>query len=277
MLGRQANGKKGKNMNGVILETSKKKSIVLTRDGRIESIPSKRNHREGMELELENRKKNALSWNRIASIAAVFVVLLLTGGSVYAWFTPYQHINIDINPSVKLTGNRFNRIIGVKGLNSDGEHLIKNMKLINLPLQKGLDGVIKEAENQGFLTDESSTVTVSVEAPSEVLAEKTMSQLKQHVQDKNPEQNKLQVRNSWTEEPAKDNGHQKKAGFTIIKGAKNSGSNNKPSGNAPGQQKKDQDPEKNKKQNAGSIKQNSKHNNRKTNNNSLSNDKNRKH
>ena len=56
------------------------------------------------------------------------VVLLVTG--LGAWFTPTASIGVDINPSIELRVNRFDRVIALEGRNADGEALDKEYKKI---------------------------------------------------------------------------------------------------------------------------------------------------
>ena len=50
------------------------------------------------------------------------MLLALLGGR-WLYFTPTAAISIDINPSLELSVNRFDRVIGVTGFNEDGQAL----------------------------------------------------------------------------------------------------------------------------------------------------------
>lgn len=58
------------------------------------------------------------------SLAAAFACLcLLFTGGYWLYFTPTATISIDINPSIELGVNRFNRVVSVEGYNADGVKL----------------------------------------------------------------------------------------------------------------------------------------------------------
>ena len=56
-----------------------------------------------------------------AAVCACLLLVLLGGRWLY--FTPTAAISIDINPSLELSVNRFDRVIGVTGFNEDGQAL----------------------------------------------------------------------------------------------------------------------------------------------------------
>ena len=50
------------------------------------------------------------------------MLLALLGGR-WLYFTPMAAISIDINPSLELSVNRFDRVIAITGFNEDGQAL----------------------------------------------------------------------------------------------------------------------------------------------------------
>nr|WP_325185463.1 hypothetical protein [uncultured Oscillibacter sp.] len=54
--------------------------------------------------------------------ACACLALVLLGGR-WLYFTPTAEISIDINPSIELSVNRFDRVISVTGFNEDGREL----------------------------------------------------------------------------------------------------------------------------------------------------------
>lgn len=75
----------------------------------------------------------------LAAACTVFVVL---GGS-WLWFTPAARISIDINPSLELAVNRFDRVVGVEGYNADGAALAETLDVTFLPYDEAVDAVLQ--------------------------------------------------------------------------------------------------------------------------------------
>ena len=63
-----------------------------------------------------------------AACACLAVCLLAAG--YYLYFTPTSIISVDINPSLELSVNRFDRVIDVTGYNEDGEQLAGTLDLL---------------------------------------------------------------------------------------------------------------------------------------------------
>lgn len=56
-----------------------------------------------------------------AAACACFLIMLFGGYGLY--FTPVAEISVDINPSIEMGVNRFDRVISVKDFNEDGSEL----------------------------------------------------------------------------------------------------------------------------------------------------------
>lgn len=59
----------------------------------------------------------------IPALACLMLVLLGGWGGYQVYFTPTSLISIDVNPSVELGVNRFDKVVSVEGFNQDGEAL----------------------------------------------------------------------------------------------------------------------------------------------------------
>ena len=63
----------------------------------------------------------SVHFRRFAAAAACSLLVFLAGGS-YLFFTPTAFISVDVNPSLELGINRFDRIVSVIGYN-ESAHL----------------------------------------------------------------------------------------------------------------------------------------------------------
>ena len=74
----------------------------------------------------EKRKKRRSHYGKL--IPAFCLLLLCLGfGSWRLYAAPVAHITIDINPSVELQINRWDKVVNVEGLNPDGEALAQSL------------------------------------------------------------------------------------------------------------------------------------------------------
>ncbi len=64
---------------------------------------------------------------RLAPALACLMIAL--GGMGGLYFTPTSVISIDVNPSLELSVNRFDRVVGVTSYNEDGRALVQELTL----------------------------------------------------------------------------------------------------------------------------------------------------
>lgn len=97
---------------------------------------------------------------RVYAVACVCMVLVLFGGRLL-YFTPTARISIDINPSIELGINRFNRVISVNGFSEDGQELSDTLDIKNRNYTEAIDQIINCDSIAAMLSgDEVMTITV---------------------------------------------------------------------------------------------------------------------
>lgn len=74
--------------------------------------------------------------------AAACVLILLCLGLWKVYFTPVSVISIDINPSLELSLNRFDRVLSVEGYNEDGQALAEALDVRFLSYQEAVEQVL---------------------------------------------------------------------------------------------------------------------------------------
>lgn len=86
---------------------------------------------------------------RLALAAACTVFLVLGGG--WLWLTPAARISIDVNPSLELAVNRFDRVVEVTGYNESGTALAQSLDVLFLPYRQAVDAVLQSDAVAGLL------------------------------------------------------------------------------------------------------------------------------
>lgn len=155
-------------MKAVVAEIDKKQMIVITDKGDFVKVKRQMSVTIGDGIELEP-KKTYLPYRRlIGMVACLFVCIFLSTG-VYAYYTPYSYVSVDINPSIALSINRFERIISVNPLNEDAVNLLKDTKnLKNQDIDEAFSEIIKSASKKGYInakTENQIMVVVSAKNP----------------------------------------------------------------------------------------------------------------
>ena len=139
-------------MKAIIIKESRRRALLLTSDGRYVMVKSKKNYRVGKEIEYHER-----SFNFSAILTPVFsaLVLILLAAGIYTYVTPVAAITMDINPSLELEINRFEFIIGSKGLNPEGEALLESSAHLNRSVERALQNLIESASDEGYIVEDS--------------------------------------------------------------------------------------------------------------------------
>ena len=124
--------------------------------------------------------KTATKW--MPAIACLCVVAGMCGGYQYTAKTVSTVVELDVNPSIELSVNKLDKVIGAKALNNDGEEILENLSLEKKKVKEATLCVMDEIVEQGFLTQEKATVLVSVENKSEKKTTKIKEDLSKEIE-----------------------------------------------------------------------------------------------
>ena len=98
----------------------------------------------------------------LAAAVACLILALAGGGGYWMYFTPTAAISVDVNPSLELEVNRFDRVIGVEGFNQEGQALAQQLSVTHLPYEQAVEQVLALEEIAALLEeDEVMTITVT--------------------------------------------------------------------------------------------------------------------
>ena len=93
----------------------------------------------------------------VTCYAALFAVLLSFG--VYRM--PTAAIDIDINPSIEIKVNAFDKVVSAKGLNDDGKQVIEAMDVHNLRYTQAIRRILLSNEMEQYM-DGNEVVSITV-------------------------------------------------------------------------------------------------------------------
>lgn len=74
------------------------------------------------------------------ALASLCLLLMLALGSYWLFLVPTAFISIDLNPSLELSINRFDRVIAVQGYNDEGQAIADSLQLQYPGLPPGAAG-----------------------------------------------------------------------------------------------------------------------------------------
>jgi hypothetical protein len=167
-------------VKGIVAEVRGKYAVVLGMDGSFIKVRNNGQYGVGMEVDTnQSHRINIPALAKVSTIAAAFIFTMGVSYGAYCYSTPYSYVGVDINPSVELTANIYDRIIRVEALNEDGQRLLKSENLVNLKVGEGVAELLSTAHEQGYLkSGDENAVVLSVSSKNERKSEELEQSLK---------------------------------------------------------------------------------------------------
>ena len=98
---------------------------------------------------------------RLIPIMASLLFMLLGAGGYFSYFTQTSAISVDVNPSIELGVNTFDKVISVEGYNEDGRELASSLNIKFLDYTDAIDKILTNEDIVHYLSqDEIVSITV---------------------------------------------------------------------------------------------------------------------
>lgn len=97
--------------------------------------------------------------NNLVKVACILFILVggCTGSYVH-YKTPVAYLSIDINPSIELGVNAFDKVVSAEGYNADGKTVLNGIDVYGTNVEEAVSTVITSAADNGFIESDGSTV-----------------------------------------------------------------------------------------------------------------------
>ena len=145
-------------MRGIVMEIRNGRCVVLKDGGTFADLPD-RDYQVGQEITIQTKKSPVL---RYAALAACLLLVCLSGFGVHLYRTPASYIYLDINPSVRLDLNCFERVIAVVPLNEDAETLLSAADISRGDAQSCINQIVAACQEQRYLNETNTDIELSV-------------------------------------------------------------------------------------------------------------------
>ena len=145
-------------MRGIVMEIQNGRCVVLKDDGTFADLPD-RGYQVGQEITVQAKKSPVL---RYAALAACLLLVCLSGFGVHLYRTPASYIYLDINPSVRLDLNCFQRVIAVVPLNDDAKTLLSAAEISRGDAQTCINQIVAACQEQRYLNETNTDIELSV-------------------------------------------------------------------------------------------------------------------
>ena len=133
--------------------------------------------------QLASRRKSAWKRNlRMAAAAACLLLVFFAGYGSHVYFDTVSVISIDINPSVELGINAFDRVISVQAFNSDGDALAQSLQLRFLTSEEAVTRIM-DSETVRTLLNQDEFLSITVVGENAEESESLCARLEQSTAD----------------------------------------------------------------------------------------------
>ncbi|MDD3653490.1 MAG: anti-sigma factor domain-containing protein [Desulfotomaculaceae bacterium] len=144
--------------SGMIVKITGKSCIILTREGEYRKVPLPAGStRLGQLINLEEKRK--IPYIKLLAVAASVLMIALCG---HLWTGQMQpaaaYLTIDINPSVELGVAADQRVVSARGLNSEGDSLMREVQVLKLNLHEAVEQIVAQAIKNQYLADNDDNV-----------------------------------------------------------------------------------------------------------------------
>lgn len=99
-------------------------------------------------------KKKSVNVKRLFLMAASFLLLVFLSSGIFLYNEPVSAVTIDINPSVELYVNRWNKIVKIVPLNDDGKNLVNELSIKNLDISNGIEKIYEKCKSENYITED---------------------------------------------------------------------------------------------------------------------------
>ncbi|MDF2674588.1 MAG: hypothetical protein K0R09_2856 [Clostridiales bacterium] len=154
------------NSTGIVMQTEKRYAFIMTNNGEFLKVKVT-NPMPNLGEIYSGEVAKETPFYKYTAAAASLLFVLLSGTASYAYYTPTASVVVDINPSIEIQVNRWDRILTTTALNKDGEKVLASLNIKNKVLSDGLDLIVEEAKRDNFINDSyiqsGKAITVSFE------------------------------------------------------------------------------------------------------------------
>ena len=116
------------------------------------------------------RRKRSI-WYRTIAVAACMVLVFAGGYALRGQQTPVSvparllaHVTLDVNPGIDIEIDEGEQVISAEAVNEEGRLILQGMPLEGVPISVACNAIVGAMFSQGYLSDTSNSILVSVQA-----------------------------------------------------------------------------------------------------------------
>lgn len=136
--------------------------------------------RKFLQAERRRRERNRLPrvvMQPLLATACLVFLLLISAGGYRVVQTPVSYVSIDINPSITLSLNRFDRVVAAEAYNDEGGAILEDVAVNGKPYTEAIELLLQEEAMGAYLTEEA-LLTFAVASVQDTKQQQLLATLK---------------------------------------------------------------------------------------------------
>jgi hypothetical protein len=139
--------------------------------------------KEYLYTEIQRRRQTRIRKIRYSAAAALVALFLCCSGFSYKiYFTPDAYIDMDVNPSIGLTLNRFEKVITASAYNEDGAEILSLVNVRFCDYNKAVGILLDAMEQEGYFS-EKGQVSLTVQTGNGDKEDEVLANLQKTIED----------------------------------------------------------------------------------------------
>lgn len=144
-------------MKGIVMDIRGKKAVVYCNNGQMTETAN-RNYRVGQRVSVSFRP-----YVKYIAAAACFFMFCITGiAGRHIYYTPESYIYMDINPSIRLDINHFERVIAVVPLNEDASSLLTARPVKSSDAGECINTIVEACRENNYISEKNTDVEIEI-------------------------------------------------------------------------------------------------------------------
>lgn len=136
---------------GLVLEIKDGKAIVMQPGGDFVTVLAGDSWVKGDVVTIGEKKNRRKAMYAMAAVACLLLFLFGGVGGYQMYTTETALISLDINPSIELSLNRFDRVIGTTGYNDEGALLLDHLNIKGKSCLEAIELLLASSEMRPYL------------------------------------------------------------------------------------------------------------------------------
>lgn len=132
------------------------------------------------EIQRHQQPVRLIRFRKLAFVCALVLLLICIAFSGL-YFTPRSYIDIDVNPSLVISVNYFDRVIKAEAYNDDGEKILQKAHVRNKTYEQTVHLLMETIIADGYIQKEEDIVSVTLHANDDQKEEHMLDDLKSSV------------------------------------------------------------------------------------------------